>query len=159
MKFDRRFWNDEINFTVTNKDPTKIKSFYDCSDEVGAPVLQLFLGGDAASRVDSPNGLSDDEADWEAMEALRLVFGKNVPDPVATKVTRWNLDPFALGAYSFPKVGCEEEAYYEVCSPVGNLLFAGEHTSKRYHSTVHGAWDTGHREANRLLDWLKTTQT
>lgn len=153
LKFDKRFWCYE-NFSVSNTDPTRVKTFYDCTDEVGAPLLVMFLGGDAARRIDAPDGLSDEAAVSEAMETLRLVFGKDVVlDPVASKVTRWNLDPFAFGAYSFTKVGCKEMHYDEVGTPVGNLLFAGEHTSKISHSTVHGAWMTGQREANRLARW------
>jgi monoamine oxidase len=151
LKFECAFWDHDF-FSSTDADPTRVKTFYDCSDDVGAPVLFMFHGGDAALRVDSPNGLSDDEAVEETMASLRNIFGNEVPDPVATKVTRWNMDPFAFGAYSFAKIGSTVEDYDEVASPLGNLLFAGEHTSIVAHSCVHGAWATGQREARRLED-------
>jgi hypothetical protein len=34
-------------------------------------------------------------------------------------------------------------------------MFAGEATIKKYHSTVHGAFLTGQREAQRILDDLE----
>jgi monoamine oxidase len=151
LKFDLVFWGDLKLFGVGSVDMKKVKSFYDCSGDVGgAPVLMLFLGGDAARRVDSPNGLDDEDAVADAMQALRCIFGADVPEPVASKVTRWNEDSRSFGAYSFTKIGCKEQDYDEVRMPIGNLLFAGEHTSKHSHSTVHGAWETGQREAKRL---------
>lgn len=155
LKFDRRFWGHAF-FSSTDSDPTRVKNFYDCSDDVGAPVLFMFHGGDAALRVDSPNGLSDQEAVEETMAALRNIFGNEIPAPVDTKVTRWNMDPFSYGAYSFAKIGSTVEDYDEVALPLGNLLFAGEHTSKVAHSCVHGAWATGQREARRLEELART---
>ena len=152
LKFDRRFWGYDF-FSTTDADPTRVKFFYDCSGDVGDPVLFMFHGGDAARRVDSPNGLSDEEAVEETMALLRKIFGNGIPDPVATKVTRWNMDRFSYGAYSFAKIGSTAEDYIEVATPLGNLLFAGEHTSKVAHSTVHGAWSTGLR-ASRILQHM-----
>jgi monoamine oxidase len=154
LQFEHSCWpGDFERFGVAHLDPTRVKSFYDCSSEVGAPVLTCFLGGDAARRVDSLSGLDDNEAVEDTMAALRSIFGKeSVPDPIASAVTRWHTDPFAFGAYSFAKVGCTENAYDEVASPIGPLLFAGEHTSQTSHSTVHGAWETGHREAKRIMN-------
>jgi monoamine oxidase len=81
------------------------------------------------------------------------MFGNDsVPEPIASAVTRWHTDQFAFGAYSFAQVGCTEDAYDEVAAPIGPVLFAGEHTSKTSHSTVHGAWESGHREAKRLMN-------
>jgi polyamine oxidase len=152
MKFETCFWGDNLKqFGLAHEDPTLVKSFYDCSSDVGAPVLFLFLGGDAARRIDSPDGLNDVDAVADAMKALRAIFGDCIPDPIASKVSRWKEDELAYGSYSFAKVGSTEGAYDEVASPIGNLMFAGEHTSKHSHSVVHGAWETGQREASRLM--------
>lgn len=35
------------------------------------------------------------------------------------------------------------------------LCFCGEATHQHYYSTVHGAWETGRREARRLLEYWK----
>ena len=88
--------------------------------------------------------VSDKEAVDKVMANLRSIFGSGdgaivVPNLVATKVTRWYQDPFSFGLYSFAKVGCMEKTYETVTEPLGNLLFAGEHTSKMSQSTVHGA--------------------
>lgn len=152
LKFDEDFWSGLEVFGVVHEEVSRIQHFYDCSIDFGAPTLVLFLGGDAARRVDSENGLTDKEISSEAMRSLRLIFGNEIPDPLTTVVTRWLLDEYSYGAYSFAKVGCTKAAYEEVAQPIGNVFFAGEHTSLTAHSCVHGAWGTGEREAKRILD-------
>jgi hypothetical protein len=139
-------------------------------------ILVQFLAGSAADRIDPPlppiaemdhdqsvasggGGLTDEEAIHESLQALRSVFGsENVPKPSISKVTRWRNDPWSCGSYSFTKVGSSPGMYDEIASPLGSsssndrLLFAGEHTSKHCHSTVHGAWETGVREAERIFE-------
>ena len=89
----------------------------------------------------------------ELLGTLKKLFGKDtVPTPVSYKISRWLSDPDAYGSYSFTKVGSTVEDYDRVAQPGGkNLFFAGEHTSKHHHSTVHGAWETGQREAARVI--------
>jgi monoamine oxidase len=166
MKFDTCFWGDLKQFGIGHDDPSRVRQFYDYSFEVGAEaVLIHFLAGEAARRIDAvdQNGnpipsLSDEEAVEESLEALRLLFGHdNVPRPKAFKVTRWRQDPFAFGSYTFARVGSTIDMYDEIAKPLGNLFFAGEHTSKHGHSTVHGAWGTGTREANRIHRMLDST--
>ena len=169
---NRKFYPDNLEqFAICHPDPSLIKSFYDFTDEYGqltgtntnigdehdkkfTPVLIQFLAGKAADRIDCINSpFSDDEVVAEALDSLRLLFGRNnVPDPIATKVTRWRTDPYALGAYSFTKVGCSAKDFDEIGSPIGNLFWAGEHTSKHHHSTVHGAWKTGQTAARQIND-------
>ena len=128
---------------------------------------------------DFRKGLTDVEVIHESLEALRSVFGsENVPDPVVSKVTRWRNDPWSCGSYSFAKVGSSPAMYDEIASPLGatrsrgsddngrccgyedgRLLFAGEHTSKHFHSTVHGAWNSGRREAQRIFEQIRRNGT
>ncbi|KAL7533927.1 hypothetical protein ACHAWF_004664 [Thalassiosira exigua] len=156
LRFETKFWKDvgTKRFGVAHSDPARTKAFYDASPEVGAPVLICFLGGSAADRLEAE--LTDDPAIEEAMECLRVIFGTGrVPNsPVSSRVTRWRADPLARGSYSYERVGSTEADYDVVASPLGSLLFAGEHTSKESHATVHGAWESGQREAERILQTL-----
>ena len=164
-KTSYKFWGELEQFGICHEDPALIKTYYDCTNdycdpESGSAILVQFLAGSAADRVDPPRsngstGLTDEEAVEESLEALRAVFGsENVPNPTMTKVTRWRNDPWSCGSYSFAKVGSSRDMYDEIASPLGRLGFGGEHTSKHYHSTVHGAWETGTREASRIFDQL-----
>jgi monoamine oxidase len=154
LKFTQPFWSHKV-FAAAHTDQARIKSFFDCSDEVGASMLICYVGGKAAQRLE--DNLTDEDAITEVMDTLRGIYGDAIPHPVSAKVTRWRVDPYAgLGSYSFTKVGSTGYDYDQVATPIGNLLFAGEHTNKNAHSTVHGAWATGQREAQRISEWIAT---
>ncbi|MDY6997974.1 MAG: FAD-dependent oxidoreductase [Actinomycetota bacterium] len=107
------------------------------------PLLVGLRGGaDASSR----ERLSDREAVDEVLATLGL------PEPVGAIVTRWAADPFALGSYSFLAVGSSPDDQQALAAPVGDRLgFAGEATNPEFFATVHGAYLSGLREANRIL--------
>lgn len=68
------------------------------------------------------------------------------------KITGWGADPFAQGAYSFVPVGAGAADFEALAAPHGRIHFAGEATIARWHSTVHGAYLSGVREAERVVD-------
>jgi hypothetical protein len=55
----------------------------------------------------------------------------------------WGQDPFSRGGYSFARPSHAEDRRALSESLAGRLFFAGEACSRRWHSTVHGAWVTG----------------
>lgn len=67
-------------------------------------------------------------------------------------------DPFTCGAYSFNAVSCSSQHRLHLRSPVGlegcpkRVHFAGEATSDRFPSTVHGAYLEGRRAAQEVAD-------
>ncbi|XP_071737275.1 probable polyamine oxidase 5 [Rutidosis leptorrhynchoides] len=73
--------------------------------------------------------------------------------------TRWGKDPLFLGSYSYVAVGsstCDMDKLAEPLTKSGSyplqILFAGEATHRTHFSTTHGAYFSGIREANRLLE-------
>ena len=78
--------------------------------------------------------------------------------------TQWATDPLFLGSYSYVAVGSsgddldtmaeplpKESSCQPSTSPPLQILFAGEATHRTHYSTTHGAYFSGLREANRLL--------
>ncbi|KAL4302424.1 hypothetical protein GQ457_10G001050 [Hibiscus cannabinus] len=77
--------------------------------------------------------------------------------------TKWGSDPLFLGSYSYVAVGSSGADFDTMAeplpkSPTGTvhhnplqILFAGEATHRTHYSTTHGAYFSGLREANRLL--------
>ncbi|XVE54091.1 hypothetical protein DITRI_Ditri03aG0053800 [Diplodiscus trichospermus] len=78
--------------------------------------------------------------------------------------SKWGSDPLFLGSYSFVAVGssgADLDTMAEPLPKVGScesagvhplqILFAGEATHRTHYSTTHGAYFSGLREANRLL--------
>lgn len=83
---------------------------------------------------------------------LGKVFGSAAVAPRRAIRTGWNTDPYALGAYSFAGIDSTAEDHVTLAQPSGSrLFFAGEHTHELYRATVHGAYLTGIREADRVL--------
>jgi monoamine oxidase len=66
--------------------------------------------------------------------------------------TRWSSDPFSYGSYSYISVGAKTEYYDALARPIDDrVFFAGEATHRTYPGTVHGAYLSGIREANRVM--------
>jgi hypothetical protein len=95
-----------------------------------------------------------------------------LPPPREVRVTRWGLDPYSFGSYSFDQVGCKlsqraelrapESIPQEVrprgggragaqAAPLPTLFFAGEACSSDAPQCVHGAVETGREAAAELL--------
>uniref|UniRef100_A0A7N0UYJ2 Amine oxidase domain-containing protein n=1 Tax=Kalanchoe fedtschenkoi TaxID=63787 RepID=A0A7N0UYJ2_KALFE len=82
--------------------------------------------------------------------------------------TKWGNDPLFLGSYSYVAVGSSGDDVDKLAEPLPEIsgsndsrlpqlqiLFAGEATHRTHYSTTHGAYYSGLREANRLLQHYK----
>ncbi|MBA0847324.1 hypothetical protein Goshw_016197 [Gossypium schwendimanii] len=74
--------------------------------------------------------------------------------------SKWGSDPLFLGSYSYVAVGSCGADFDTMAEPLPTdvyhhhplqILFAGEATHRTHYSTTHGAYFSGIREANRLL--------
>lgn len=75
--------------------------------------------------------------------------------------SKWGSDPLFLGSYSYVAVGSSGEDLDTMAEPLPpsssnglpplQILFAGEATHRTHYSTTHGAYFSGLREANRLI--------
>ncbi|CBI27910.3 unnamed protein product, partial [Vitis vinifera] len=78
--------------------------------------------------------------------------------------SKWGTDPLFRGSYSYVGVGSSGEDLDSMAKPLPEssksganacpplqILFAGEATHRTHYSTTHGAYFSGLREANRLL--------
>ncbi len=114
----------------------------------GQPLLVALASGDQAIRMLTRGERGAVERCLAAMRTLAPKLGA----PVRTKVADWLNEPFTLGAYSYPSVGSSADDHEELARPVDQqLFFAGEATSQRSRGTVHGALESGRREAKRIL--------
>ncbi|KAI0974228.1 Sec1-like protein [Xylaria arbuscula] len=123
--------------------------WFNVSNTSGIPVLLALMAGDAGFDTEHSK---NDELVVEATEVLRCVFGTKVPQPVHSIVTRWGSDKFARGSYSSAGPTMHIDDYQTMARQVGNLFFAGEHTTNTHPATVHGAYLSGLRAASEVLD-------
>ena len=155
LEFPRVFWDANIQ-VVGYESPRRGRwmSWYDYSAVTGAPIFLGFCAAEAAADMEQ---LDDEALVADAMQTLRTIYGKNIPEPLGFAATRWGQDPFARGAYSYLRVGAKSSQRKTLAAPLENrLLLAGEHTDRRYPSTTHGAWRSGNKAAKRVLQIRKS---
>ncbi len=88
-------------------------------------------------------------------EWLAKLYGSRVKDAIrASHVTRWNDEPWALGALSAAAPG-HADARRALMEPMGGRVwFAGEAAHATKWGTVAGAWESGERAALAALDQM-----
>jgi len=125
------------------------------------PVLVAFFAGDEAELLETQYASSNSthyevEITELAMIPLRNMFGNNIPSPSKVVVTKWNVDNYSMGSYSFNAVGMNEDDRTKLGTPIRNskIVIAGEATSQDHFQTTHGAYWEGKRAAESVADSL-----
>ncbi|KVH93969.1 probable polyamine oxidase 5 [Cynara cardunculus var. scolymus] len=128
-------------------------------------VLLSWFAGDEALKLES---LQDDVILDEVSTTISSFLSNSKLKFDKVLKSGWGSDPLFMGSYSYIAVGssgCDidslaeplpETATFESTtggsgSPILQILFAGEATHRTHYSTTHGAYFSGLREANRLL--------
>ncbi len=90
-----------------------------------------------------------------AVEAMVFAFGGDIRKRIVKGIaTNWTSDPWARGAYSHCKPG-RADSRREFSQPLGGrIIFAGEHCSPDFFSTIHGAHLSGFAAAEQAKDQL-----
>jgi monoamine oxidase len=149
LRFERCFWRDDNQLLgYASEELGRFIEWWNYAALAGSPILSFWSHGNAARQLDKAGPQAALE---EAMKSLRAIFSSAVTDPVAWLVTNWDADPFSQGAHSFLPVGASYEQLDVLAAPLDQrVFFAGEATSRRHPATVHGAWLSGVREAERI---------
>ncbi len=155
FRFEQAFWPATAQrIGVLKSNRREVIEFWNLSDYVNAPVLVALTGGQLARRLEL---LTDAEVIDLVMTDLRHIYGAECPNPIATQITRWGQDPFAQGSYSHVPPGATMADYDLLAQPLGaRILFAGEATHSVHPCTVHGAYLSGQREAQRIIQGWET---
>ncbi len=116
----------------------------------GRGFVEVYVGGPLSRELEAAG-----EAAMYAYgrEALAECFGSAVTrdlEPLLT--TAWDSDPYSLGAYSYALPGRADDRR-TLAEPLDErLVLAGEHTHESFPACVHGAWLSGRRAAEQLLE-------
>ncbi|KAK1752385.1 Sec1-like protein [Echria macrotheca] len=164
LVYKEPFWDEERDIFGVLRNPTNRNSldqkdyasqrgrffqWFNITKTSGLPALLALMAGDAG--FDTEQACNDDLV-AEATTILRSVYGDKVPYPVEAVITRWASDKFTRGSYSSAGPEMRADDYDTMAKPIGNLFFAGEHTSGTHPATVHGAYLSGLRAASEVLD-------
>jgi monoamine oxidase len=87
-----------------------------------------------------------------ALDWLSALYGADVKKSVRrTHATRWNNDPWTLGAYSVAAPGAQPSRRALMEPLRDRVWFAGEAAHETLWGTVAGAWESGERAADAVI--------
>ncbi|RMZ99367.1 spermine oxidase-like [Brachionus plicatilis] len=154
-------WQDDITFYLDcdKKWNLQENKFYQALDNFEVlpnlpNVLVCFLVGKEALFIEN----LEEECLIDVINELfvKCFFDLKLPKPKRVLRSRWNEDKFALGSYTYIKIGSGLKDVKELHRPLNNsLFFSGEATNYKYMGTVHGAYITGREVANRIIRLAK----
>jgi len=142
--------------------------FFEKSSDTHTAAVLANISGTALCTVDVAGAFGRDlSAQGEAAmidfaaEWLANLYGAEIKNAIGRKhATRWNADPYALGAWSAAVPG-SQFARRQLLEPLtDNVWYAGEAAHETLWGTVGGAWESGERAADavmRVLGPLKPT--
>lgn len=149
MRFAGKFWDGNPEFLILQQSQWKngglLLNYHPYGDQ---PILVAMPVGEAARWVEAQ---AEETVARVWREALHRAYPRREIELEALKVTRWQANPFSMGAYSHVPVGSSARDFEALAQPVGPIHFAGEATVAEHHATVHGAYLSGLREARRIL--------
>ncbi|GCB68403.1 peroxisomal N(1)-acetyl-spermine/spermidine oxidase-like [Scyliorhinus torazame] len=159
-------WEDETPFSGLKPNIAewwrRIYSFYMLN-----PVERyghMLLAWSSGRETEFMETLCEEEIASNITRLLRQFLGRPVPQPKHVFMTKWFSNPYIRGSYSHTSINSTGDMFDTLAEPLpqekgdGHLsemlqvLFAGEATYRRYHSTTHGALLSGWREADRLIN-------
>lgn len=151
LKFEQPFWDIETQYFGIMTEP-KGRWNYWMSYRTFSPE-NIILGLSVGAYAPLADKMSDEEMKADALEVLRDVWGDAVGEPTQMLTTHWFTDPETLGAYAFPTPGCRPSQYDDLAEPVEDRLYlCGEHTIFDYAGTTHGAYMSGLRAAELIIE-------
>ncbi|KAI9274365.1 hypothetical protein BDA99DRAFT_545476 [Phascolomyces articulosus] len=159
MNFPHQFWDD--NQYVMYADPDN-RGYMGAWQNLNAflpkntstNIFFVTVTQDHSYQVES---MEDSEVQAEAMKALRIMYGPDVPEPTEIFVPRWHSDPLFRGSYSNWPIGELDQHHSNMKAPVnGRLFWAGEAYSKEFYGFLQGAWYTGAETAEHVLQCIKS---
>lgn len=157
-------WEDKENCKIESEMEScpwlhRLYSFY--TTRPGSNVLQAWFQGDEALHIERTPPQIVGEQCLAAIKKCTTL--KSLPSIVNVDRTQWAINPWTRGSYSFLSKAASGSDFDILASPLPyesagskkvpalQLLFAGEATHRQFYGTVHGAYLTGVREAERLL--------
>eukprot|EP00128_Syssomonas_multiformis_P006575 Colp12_sorted_trinity150504_noHs@16774 len=156
--FPSVFWGTQHYFglTTTNETTQGLFTYWLNAQAIfGVPGLMGIAIGEAAIIIDS---MTEQQIKQAGVDQLKLLFGASqVPAPTNMVYSQWGADPMAYGSYSYAAVGQQPGDIALLATPLcagqatGRVYFAGEHTSRKYRGTVHGALLSGRRVGYHLV--------
>lgn len=160
LTFSKIFWSQTTGFLgLLNESGSGPLGKYILVDNLwanrGIPCLEVILLNEQANWATHK---STEAILQELLTIMESVMGvQNLNELlIDSHVTRWEEDPFSLGAYSSHTLGATEDTTDALREPEwdGKLIFCGEATNSEHEGSVHSALMSGRRAAKEISDLL-----
>jgi monoamine oxidase len=123
----------------------------------GTPLCTIDVAGGFGRDLSAQGeaAMFDFAAEW-----LAGLYGAEIKKAIGRKhATRWNNEPYALGAWSAAVPG-SQFARRQFLDPIASdVWYAGEAAHETLWGTVGGAWESGERAADAVLQRLGPSKT
>lgn len=182
VEFDKAFWPDNDKFlvlSVPKDDELDITKTYETIKEFGnytdkehvkafdfpclvsnfnsvrkIPALMFLLPSQPAYQIE--NASDPEKYGYDLIKPIiSKIVGKDIeiPEPKLILTTSWGNDPYSRGAISTCAPG-DKFVNDALIDGFGSIRFAGEGPIYQGHSCAHGAYISGEREANYIIEKL-----
>jgi monoamine oxidase len=151
LVWDTPFWDTNLQYIGFTPDTKgKFNYFLNIKKFTPSNGLMTFAFGDYANVTES---MTDSQIIKEILSNLKNIYGNSIPNPTNFLRTKWGQNINSFGAYSYPTNGSSSADFDTLANELNNkVFFAGEHTEREYRGTVHGAYLSGIREADKIID-------
>jgi len=151
LSFPKVFWDPKVSvFHYSNRKNRGLCSQWQnvLYPSTGKKILYTNLSGPDIKYVSKTNK----ELQEIAMNVLKKIFGKDIPNPDNIYVTRWHIDPFTMGgAHAHPNLNGTMKDLKKMGESFGKIHFAGVDTSDTVTETVEAAILSGIRASKEIL--------
>jgi monoamine oxidase len=151
LRFPSAFWDTNLQYIgYTPAEKGKYNYFLNFRKFSSENILMTFALGDFAVEME---GHSDQQVIDDVMAHLQDIYGTGIPQPTAMLRSRWVADAEIGGAYTCANKGMDGTEFDALAGNLEDrLFFAGEHTSRDYRGTVHGAFLSGDAAAEAIME-------
>jgi polyamine oxidase len=165
FEFDELFWSSDIDKAVFAGDPDAeeltpwsyplvFSNWYLFDGEKKHPGFVILTPFPLTTKFEADASLAYDFFK-PVLETLRTDKSKPVPKPIRVTSSKWSVDPFSRGSYSSYSIGNDRKTAVGAFEKgIDRIRFAGEHTTMRGATFVHGAYRSGIREAEHVSKLL-----
>lgn len=145
------FWDTNLQYIgYTPNTKGKFNYFLNIKKFTPSNGLMTFAFGDYATVTES---MTNNQIINEIMLNLKSIYGNSIPNPTNFLRTKWGQNINSFGAYAYPTNGSTSANFDTLANEINNkIFFAGEHTEREYRGTVHGAYLSGIREADKIIN-------
>lgn len=151
LEMKERVWRDlgYQGYLYTPIIQTSWDSYHLQNENAGTSIYSVFFGGKRGTEVENGGGIAYLDEVNKGFPGFKDRFSGY------TSQMNWWTHPWAKGSYICPKPGQYSTIVDHIASPVGNMLFAGEHVSVDFGGFMNGAAETGRLAAEKIIQMVK----